>query len=210
MSFNTHIYLSFYAPQLCNNTSKIKKNISVINRYNIYYMENKVSDIEHNNIIDNVRSIDKNGTLLDILLEFEKVLDDTGMYAYKNWKVGEVAEGPKLSRYWLHVKLMYPCKMMPDPKAGLRLTKLGCEVKFEKGVLKEPVMPKSSKDLDPDGKPKLKSHDVWLVDVLMPRKFVDEFTDEQVKMGDSQVDMEALNNAYDKGLDDETNQAQDI
>ena len=71
MSFNTHIYLSFYALQICHNTSKIK-NISVINRYNIYYMENKVSDIEYNNIIDNVRSIDKNGTLLDILLEFEK------------------------------------------------------------------------------------------------------------------------------------------
>ena len=60
------------------------------------------------------------------------------------------------------------------------------------------------------GKPKLKSHDVWLVDILMPRKFVDEFTDEQINMGDSQVDMEALNNAYNKGLDDETNQAQDI
>ena len=38
---------------------------------------------------------------------------------------------------------------------------------------------------------------------LCPRKFVDEFTDEQVNMGDN-VDMEALNNAYDKGLDDET------
>ena len=44
----------------------------------------------------------------------------------------------------------------------------------------------------------------------MPRKFVDEFTDEQVNMGGSSADMEALNNAYDKGLDDETNQAQDI
>ena len=40
---------------------------------------------------------------------------------------------------------------MPDPKAGLRLTKLGCEVKFEKGILK-PILPKSPEDLDEEGK----------------------------------------------------------
>ena len=55
-----------------------------------------MSDTMHDGILDNIRSIDKNGTLLDILLEFERVLDDSGLYAYKNWSLGEVAEGPKL------------------------------------------------------------------------------------------------------------------
>ena len=65
-----------------------------------------MSDMQYNDIVDNLRDIDKNDTLLDILLEFESTLDKQGMYAYKNWKLGEIAEGPNLSRYWLHVKLM--------------------------------------------------------------------------------------------------------
>ena len=141
---------------------------------------------------------------------FERVIDESGLYAYKNWSLGEVAEGPKLSRYWISVKLMYPYIKMPDPKAGLRLTKLGCEVKYEKGILKKPMLPKSPEDLDEEGKPKLKSHDIWLIHILMPRKLVDDFKDEEVTIGDSSVNTEELNKAYDTGLDDETNQRQDI
>jgi hypothetical protein len=99
---------------------------------------------------------------------------------------------------------------MPDPKAGMRLTKLGCEVKFEKGILKKPILPKSPEDLDEEGNSKLKSHDIWLIHVLMPRKLVDDFKDEEVTVGDSSVSTEELNQAYDTGLDDETNQRQDI
>jgi hypothetical protein len=164
-----------------------------------------MAEMEYDNIVDNLRDIDKNGTLLDILLEFEHVLDDQGMYAYKNWKLGEVVEGPALSRYWLFVKLMYPYKKMPDPKAMMRLHKIGCEVEFNKAVYKTPVDVESPEDLDENGKPKLKSHDVWLIDIWMPRKFVDEFTDDKIKVGDDEVDTEELNQAYDGGLDDQSN-----
>ena len=167
-----------------------------------------MSEIEHANIIDNLRGIDKNGTLLDILLEFEHMLEEQGMYAYQNWKMGEVAHGPKLSRYWLNVTLMYPHLKMPDPKAALRLTNIGCEVNFKKSVLKVPVTPKSREDLDKDNKPKLKSHKIWLVDVWMPRKFVDEALQSKVQI-DGEVDAKDLSTAYEAGLDDETNIGQD-
>jgi len=39
----------------------------------------------------------------------------------------------------------------------------------------------------------------------MPRKFVDEFSDDKVKVGDDEVDTEELNQAYDAGLDDQSN-----
>ena len=171
-----------------------------------------MSEIKQNDIIDNLRSIDGNGTLLDILLEFEHMLDEQGMYAYENWKLGEVAHGPKLSRYWLNVVLMYPYLKMPNPTAALRLKNIGCDVKFKKATLKVPVTVKSQEDLDEKKKPKLKNHTVWLVDVWMPRKFVDEFSDDKVKIGDDEVDMEELNSAYDSGLDDESNvnQQQDV
>ncbi len=57
---------------------------------------------------------------------------------------------------------------------------------------------------------KLKSDTVWLVDILMPRKFVDEFTDEEMAVGNIKVDQEAVGNAEIQGLDDATNQQQDI
>lgn len=164
-----------------------------------------MSDMMHDDIIDNLRDIDKNGTLLDILLEFEKTLDNAGMYAYKNWDLGEVCEGPNLSRYWLQLKLMYPYKNMPDPKAALRLEKIGCEVKFQKGTLKTPIVPTGPDDLNSEGKPKLRSDVVWIIDIYMPRKFVDEFSDDKIKIGTEEVDVDELNQAYDAGLDDNTN-----
>ena len=164
-----------------------------------------MSELNQDDILDNLRDVNKNNSLLDILLEFEKVLEDTGVYAYKNWDLGEIVEGPNLSRYWLHVKLMYPYMGMPDPKAGIRLEKIGCEIKFNKGILKTPIIPKSPDDLDNEGMPKLKSDAIWMIDVWMPRKFIDNFTDEKIKIGSAEVDVTDLNDAYTSGLDDNTN-----
>ena len=167
-----------------------------------------MSEIKQNDIIDNLRSIDGNGTLLDILLEFEHMLDEQGMYGYENWKLGEVAHGPKLSRYWLNVVLMYPYLKMPNPRAALRLKNIGCDIKLKKATLKVPVTVKSQEDLDEKKKPKLKNHDVWLVDIWMPRKFVDEaLTNRNVVDGD--INQSELSNAYEAGLDDETKLGQD-
>ena len=93
-----------------------------------------MSEIKQNDILDNLRGIDGNETLLDILLEFEHMLDEQGMYGYENWKLGEVAHGPKLSRYWLNVTLMYPYLKMPNPRAALRLENIGCDIKFKKAI----------------------------------------------------------------------------
>lgn len=164
-----------------------------------------MSELNQDDILDNLRDVNKNNSLLDILLEFEKVLEDTGVYAYKNWDLGEIVEGPNLSRYWLHVKLMYPYKGMPDPKAGIRLEKIGCEIKFNKGTLKTPIIPQSPDDLDNEGMPKLKSDAIWMIDIWMPRKFIDNFTDEKIKIGSEEVDVTDLNDAYTSGLDDNTN-----
>jgi hypothetical protein len=167
-----------------------------------------MDDIKQNDIIDNLRNVDGNGTLLDILLEFEHMLEEQGMYGYENWKQGEVAQGPKLSRYWLNVTLMYPYLKMPNPKAKARLENIGCDVKFKKATLKTPRTVKKQEDLDSNKKPKLDSEDVWLVDIWMPRKFVDEaLTGKDVVDGD--INQSELSNAYETGLDDETKLGQD-
>ena len=38
---------------------------------------------------------------LNVLIEFEEVLDNLHLYSYKNWEFGEVIAGPEVSRYWI-------------------------------------------------------------------------------------------------------------
>jgi len=97
---------------------------------------------------------------------------------------------------------------MPNPKAALRLENIGSDVKFKKSALKVPRTVKSYDDLDMNKKPKIDSEEVWLVDVWMPRKFVDEaLTGRDIT--DGSINQSELSNAYEAGLDDETKIGQD-
>ena len=44
---------------------------------------------------------------LDMLMEFEKTLDELDLYAFKNWDQGEIFEGPEIGRHYVNVKLLY-------------------------------------------------------------------------------------------------------
>jgi hypothetical protein len=118
--------------------------------------------------------ISKGDTILDTLLEFERTLDNAEIFAYKNWILGELVEGPEIGRYWYKTVWMYPYAMMPDPDAGLRLTKLGAKVNFRKGVFKRPVKVKGPEDwIDPQSKrAKMVDSDVWLVTIELPIKYI--------------------------------------
>jgi hypothetical protein len=135
-----------------------------------------------------IKKISKTNTLLDMLLEFERVLEDMNMYAYKNWSKGEILEGPTLKRHFICVKLMYKQKEMPDPEGAKRLLKRGCTVRYTKNTLISPVKVRSLDDLETevneDGTTKVrakkKSEPVWVIDIYMPRRYVDEFNAAQL------------------------------
>jgi hypothetical protein len=166
-----------------------------------------------------IRKISDTNTLLDMLLEFEKFLDDCNLYAYKNWIDGELVAGPELERHWITAKLMYPYKKMPDPNGAKRLMYWGCMVKYEKSTLITPVKIRSFDDVElkmrPDGtqryKTKTQKQPVWLIDLRMPRKFVDQFAPGIVEAAeDSYVDLENLsptssdnNNSQQQGASNE-------
>ena len=59
--------------------------------------------METQEILDNHYAVHQNTSLLDILLEFEKSMDEMGIYTYKNWLEGEVVAGPKVGRYWVDI-----------------------------------------------------------------------------------------------------------
>ena len=151
---------------------------------------------------DQVKKVSDTNTLLDMLLEFEKVLEDVDLYAYKNWEKGEVLEGPHLDRHFATVKLIYKEEDMPDPYGAKRLMARDCLVKYKKDVLLSPRKVKTMDDIDihtrADGsvrrKAKTQRENVWVVEVKMPRRYVDEFDTEVVQAAeDSYVDTESLN-----------------
>lgn len=154
-------------------------------------------------ILDNqIRKISETNTLLDMLLEFEKTLEDLDIYAYKHWELGEVLEGPTMSRHFVTVKLLYDYKEMPDPAGAKRLMEKDCLVKYHKDTLISPVKVKTFDDVEaairPDGsvrhKAKTQSKPVWVVEVKMPRRYVDEFNSDIVEADEnSYVDTEAVN-----------------
>ncbi len=158
-----------------------------------------------NDTVAALKRVDENITVLDMLLEFEKTLDNASLYAYLNWMDGELVEGPEINRYWFTTTWMYPKDKMPDPSGGMRLIKYGCKVSFKESVFKEPVRVLGPEDIEPGKeqprKAKTKETDVWLVTIKMPRKFVDESQEGILRVGEAELDVEDVTAAWDENLE---------
>ena len=147
---------------------------------------------------------------LNVLLEFEEVLDNLNIYSYKNWEYGEVIAGPEVSKYWVTVTLMYPYKLMPDPDAAMRLIKHGARVFYGKDTFNEPKKIKTPDDLEQTGedgkrRPKRIKRPIWLVTIEMPRQFVNEFDSNKITINGVDIDMSEVEGAYDTDYDNEMN-----
>ena len=158
-----------------------------------------------NEIMALLKRVSGQETSLHMLMEFEKTLDNSNLYAYKNWMCGELVEGPVIDRYWFTTTWMYPKKLMPDPEGSLRLIKYGCKVYYAKDTYLVPTKVKSGSDLQ-DGLPnqrkkaKILEHPVWLVTIKMPRKFVDEAQEALLQLEDDEINIDDINAAWDENL----------
>jgi hypothetical protein len=161
--------------------------------------------ISDKDINDKIKDIYDGNNSLDILLEFEEVLDNLHVYAYQNWYDGEVISGPEISRYWVEIELMYPYKKMPDPEGAVRLLKHGCHVYYKKDDLEINVDIESPDDLEMDSKgkrrPKTKTVKIWVVKIIIPRQLIDDFNSEKITVNGVDIDMEDINDAYAEELD---------
>jgi hypothetical protein len=151
---------------------------------------------------DSIKAISESNTLLDMLLEFEKTLDNLDLYAFKNWQKGEILEGPTLNRHFVNVKLIYPKADMPDPEGAKRLMARDCLVKYTKENLLRPRKVRTYADVTAEARkdgrtvyrPKSESSPVWVVSIDMPRRYVDEFNKDVVEIdADKLVDLEDTN-----------------
>lgn len=129
-----------------------------------------------NDVKNKLSYLHSNVNVLDLLMEFERTIDNAGVYGYQNWMEGEIVEGPEIDRYWVTVDFMFPYSMMPDPMGGMRLIKLGCKVTYRKDNFDVPVTVTGRQSYQDFNKKtaKLKKHKVWIVSVRMPKRFLDE------------------------------------
>lgn len=159
-------------------------------------------------ILGHINRIGSQDTLLDMLVEFEKTLDNAGLFAYRNWELGELVEGPNLSRYWISTTWMYPKHLMPDPDGGLRLLKYECKVKFVEDTYIHVSRVLRPSDAVTDGqqakKAKEKKIPVWLVTIEMPRRFVDESHEGMLEIGGQEIDIEDIHAAWDNEVNNDS------
>lgn len=126
-----------------------------------------------------VARLKDNESLIDVLIAFEGFLDDLDLYAFKNWIDGEVVAGPEVTRYWVSVTLKYDYNKMPDPMGGMRLIKYDATIKYKLShelVAKDVVEP-SDFDDDFARRPKIDRTPIWLIDITIPRRFIEEVDD---------------------------------
>ena len=133
-------------------------------------------------------------SLTDILIQVEDFIDSLDLYVFKNWFDGEIVDGPNVNRYWVTVTLQYDYKDMPDPKGGMRLVSRGCKVYFWKAKQEVATPIESPSDYRDDGrhsKPAMENKDIWLVEIHIPRRFIND------------VDATDISAAENAGIDDQ-------
>ena len=124
-------------------------------------------------VIQNLSSIYESDRSFAILKDFERVIDELGIYVYKNWDEGELVEGPIVDRHWVKCTFMWPEKEMPDPMGGKRLLDYDCKISYEKSHIIKPRKIKKPDDIRPGTKKgKLDKLPVWLVHISMPKKLI--------------------------------------
>lgn len=124
-------------------------------------------------IISNIEQIYGSNNALNILKDFERVIDELDIYVFDNWIDGELAEGPKERRYSVECTFMWPKKKMPDPQGGLRLLDYGCKVQWGETVLTKVRKIRTPDDIRPGTrKGKIDMDPVWMVKIQMPKKLM--------------------------------------
>ena len=155
-------------------------------------------------VADNIRNIYMSNGSLTTLLDFERVLDEVDIYAFKNWEIGELVAGPEIGKYRVTCTFMWPEKLMPDPRGARRLVPFDCRIEYLKKDIKIPVKITDPSDYRPGTKPaKLMTKKVWLVEITMPKSLMNDIRTGSIEMEDEDIDLDELDQAYEQDLDQE-------
>jgi hypothetical protein len=155
-------------------------------------------------VADNIKNLYMSDGSLLTLLDFERVLDELDLYAFKNWQLGELVAGPEVSKYKISCIFMWPEKLMPDPRGARRLLPFDCTIKYKKTTIKIPIKIEEPDDFVPGThKARLVEKKVWLVEITLPKSLMNDIRTGSIEMEDQLIDLEDLDAAYQDDLDQE-------
>jgi len=156
-------------------------------------------------IVKNTKKIYMSESSLETLLDFERVLDQLDIYAFENWKRGELVEGPIVDRHWVTAKFMWPHKLMPDPDGAKRLLGYNARVMYERDNLASPVKVEDYDDFRAGTrKPKLREDKVWILEIRMPKELIQDVNEGYMELEGREIDQTDLDDAYEQNLSDVT------
>jgi len=128
-------------------------------------------------IIQNIEQIYGSNNSLNLLKDFERVIDELDTYVYDNWIDGELISGPHETRYFVECVFMWPTDKMPDPRGGKRLLEYGCKVQFAEHYISTVRKIKTPDDIRPGTrKGKIDQEEIWMVKIMMPKKLMHDIT----------------------------------
>ena len=157
--------------------------------------------------IENTKKIYMSDSSLNVLMDFERVLDELDIYVFENWELGELVEGPLIEKYWITCKFMWPYDLMPNPKGAERLLPYGCHVTFQKTEINIPTKISDPSDFRSNGskKGKLIPIKVWLVEIRVPQGLIADIEQGSLEIAGQEIDIEDVQNAYQQGIDQKAN-----
>jgi hypothetical protein len=155
-------------------------------------------------VAENIRDLYLSDGSLSTLLDYERVLDELDIYAFKNWDLGELVAGPDIGKYKVGCIFMWPGELMPDPRGARRLLPFDCDVRFKKTKIKVPMKILKPDDFRPGTHvARLTEKPIWLVEIVMPKHLMNDIKTGSIELEDQTVDLEELDQAYEQDLDQE-------
>ena len=153
-------------------------------------------------VADNIRDLYLSEGSLLTLLDFERVLDELDMYAFRNWDRGELVQGPDIGKYKVGCIFMWPENLMPDPRGGRRLLPFDCEVKYKKVDMKIPIKVTEPSDYEAGTHiARLITKKVWLVEIVMPKNLIADIRTGSIDLEGEEIDLQDLDDAYAEDMD---------
>jgi len=153
-------------------------------------------------VSDNIRNIYMSDGSLATLLDFERVIDELDVYAFKNWEIGELVSGPVITKYRVSCIFMWPDKLMPDPRGARRLLPFDCTIKYKRTNMKVPIKITNPSDYrNGTHKAKISEQKIWLVEITIPKSLMSDIRTGSIEMEDQDIDLEDLDQAYETDID---------
>jgi hypothetical protein len=172
-------------------------------------MGDNMADIK--DIISNIEQIYGSNNSLNLLKDFERVIDELDVYVFDHWIDGELVDGPRESRYFVECTFMWPKDNLPEPDGGKRLLEYGCRVQVAESKIAQVRKIRKPDDIRPGTrKGKIDQKDIWLIKISMPKKLMSDINKGYTELDRNKIEDIVGSSGVNANIDPAEQQAQEM